>query len=220
MEIICPVKNTRWGPVTTKAQLVSLIRTYGQFFGVDQSGPACNYNSSYPCDQSLYQYMGWGPHKGIDIPLNEGEEIFAVADGKVVRLSDSVTQGLGVVIRHSRLNLETVYWHNKENLVTFGQDVKQGDLIAKADSTGFSTGHHIHFETRNIDNLGNFVSYADPLPLISFDELMTEEEVKKQYALSFYRAPDAGELAHWTGRPLLEFLNTAIKDRAEFLNNQ
>lgn len=215
MEIICPVKNTKWGPVTTKAQLVSLIRTYGQFFGVDQSGPACNYNSSYPCDQSLYSYMGWGPHKGIDIPLNEGEEIFAVADGKVVRISDSVTQGLGIVIRHP--NLESVYWHNKQNLVTLGQEVKQGDLIAYADSTGFSTGHHIHFETRKTDDLGNFVEYLDPLPLISFDEAMTQEEVKKEYVLAFYREPDAGELAHWTGRPVLEFLNTAIKDRAEFL---
>jgi hypothetical protein len=48
---------------------------------------------------------------------------------------------------------------------------------------------------------------------------MTAEEVKKQYRLSFYRDPDAGELAYWTGRPLLEFLNTAIKDRAIFLNS-
>ena len=159
--------------------------------------------------------MGWGPHKGIDIPLNEGEEIFAVADGKVVRISDSVTQGLGIVIRHP--NLESVYWHNKQNLVTLGQEVKQGDLIAYADSTGFSTGHHIHFETRKTDDLGNFVEYLDPLPLISFDEAMTQEEVKKEYVLAFYREPDAGELAHWTGRPVLEFLNTAIKDRAEFL---
>ena len=215
MEIICPVKNTRWGPVTTKAQLVSLIRTYGQFFGVDQSGPACNYNSSYPCDQSLYQYMGWGPHKGIDIPLDEGEEIFAVANGKVVRVSDSVTQGLGIVIRHP--NLETVYWHNKENLVTLGQEVKQGDLIAYADSTGFSTGHHIHFETRKTDDLGNFVEYLDPLSLISFDEVMTSEEVKKEYVLAFYREPTVDELNFWTGKPVLEFLNTAIKDRSQFL---
>ena len=214
MEIICPVKNTRWGPVTTKAQLVSLIRTYGQFFGVDQSGPACNYNASYPCDVSLYQYMGWGPHKGIDIPLNEGEEIFAVADGKVVRISDSVTQGLGIVIRHP--NLETVYWHNKQNLVSLGQEVKQGDLIAYADSTGFSTGHHIHFETRKTDDLGNFVEYLDPLSLISFDEPMTEQEVKQLQALEGYSDP-AG-VAFWTGKSLADYLKARLPDKVKTIN--
>ena len=218
MEVICPVKKTRGGiPVKTKADFVAIIRTYGQLFGVDQSGPACNYNASYPCDVSLYQHMGWGPHKGIDIPLDEGDEIFAVAGGKVVRISDSVTQGLGIVIRHP--NLESVYWHNKENLVTVGQQVKKGDLIAKADSTGFSTGHHIHFETRKTDDIGNFVEYLDPLSLISFDEVMSEQEVKKLYRLAFYRDPDAGELSFWVGKDLEEFLNTAIKDRANFLNS-
>lgn len=214
--IRCPVKRTIWGEVKTKAELGSVIRAYGQFFGEDKSGPACNYNASYPCDQTLYQYMGWGPHKGIDIPLNEGEEIFAVADGTVVRISDSVTQGLGIVLKHP--NLETVYWHNKQNLVVLGQQVKAGDLIAYADSTGFSTGHHIHFETRKTDDIGNFVEYLDPFPLITFDEVMSETEVKKLYRLAFYRDPDAGELAFWTGKNLEEFLTTAIKDRADFLN--
>lgn len=215
--ILCPIKRTIWGPLTSKEQLLSLIRTYGQFYGVDQSGPACNYNSSYPCDQSLYAYMGWGPHKGIDIPLETGTEIYASADGKVVRLSDSVSQGIGVILRHSEINLETVYWHNKENLVYLGQSVKKGDLIALSDNTGLSTGPHIHFETRNLDNLGNFVSYADPLTLISFND-MTQEEVIGLYKLAFYRLPDSGELAFWVGKPLSEFLKTAIKDRAEFLN--
>ena len=220
MEIICPVKTTTWGPVTTRVGFSALLRTYGQFFGEDKSGPACNYNSSYPCDQTLYQYMGWGPHKGIDIPVNRGTEIYAVADGKCVRLSDSTSQGLGVVLRHQNINLETIYWHNKENLVSLGQEVKQGDLIALSDNTGFSSGDHLHFETRNIDNIGNFVSYADPMTYISFQDDMTEQEVKHIYALAFYRPPDAGELSFWVGKPLAEFLKTAIKDRAEFLNQQ
>ena len=218
MEIICPVKRTRWGELKTKADLVSIIRTYGQFFGVDQSGPACNYNSAYPCDQSLYQYMGWGPHKGIDIPLNEGEEIFAVADGKVVRISDSVTQGLGIVIRHP--NLETVYWHNKQNLVSVGQEVKQGDLIAYADSTGFSSGHHIHFETRKTDDLGNFVEYLDPLPLISFEnEMLDKEDIAFLQALEGFH--DQGGLDFWGDgtHTLKEYKVARVPDKIKELTN-
>ena len=217
--IICPVKKTRWGLVTTKAEFVALIRTYGQLFGVDQSGPACNYNSSYPCDVSLYTYMGWGLHKGIDIPLNDNEEIFAVDDWKCVRTSETVSQGLGIVLRHPN-NLETLYWHNNDNLIAVGQTGKKGEKIALAGSTGFSSSTHLHFETHNIDNIGNFVSYVDPLTLMSFDETMTEQEVKHLYALAFYRKPDAGELSYWVGKPLSEFLKIAIKDRAEFLGQQ
>lgn len=49
------------------------------------------------------------------------------------------------------------------------------------------------------------------------DYSMTKEEVIQQYVLSFYREPDAGELAFWTGKSLKEFLSTAIKDRSAFL---
>ena len=49
------------------------------------------------------------------------------------------------------------------------------------------------------------------------DTPMTKAEVTKLYVLAFYREPDAGELAHWEGKPLKEFLSTAIKDRAAFL---
>jgi hypothetical protein len=46
---------------------------------------------------------------------------------------------------------------------------------------------------------------------------MTRDEVIKQYVLAFYREPDATELAYWTGKPLADFLNAAISDRAAFL---
>lgn len=52
------------------------------------------------------------------------------------------------------------------------------------------------------------------------NKVMSETEVKKQYALSFYREPSAEELAYWIGKDLLTFLNTALKDRSAFLNQQ
>lgn len=49
------------------------------------------------------------------------------------------------------------------------------------------------------------------------DAPMTTAEVIKLYVLAFYREPDATELGYWTGKPLRNFLDTAIKDRAAFL---
>lgn len=211
-----PVKKTVWGAVDNVETLRNHIAKSGQFFGQDLSGPACNYNPSYPCDQTLYQYMGWGTHKGLDIPVSTDTEVYASHDGVVNKLSDSVTAGIGVVLRVEK-QYETIYWHLKNYIVSLGQQVNAGDLIAYSDNTGYSAGPHLHYEYKVWKDNG-YVA-VDPLPYF-VNKTMTEEEIKKQYALSFYRSPDAGELAYWTGRDLLEFLNTAIKDRAKFLNDQ
>ena len=42
----------------------------------------------------------------------------------------------------------TVYAHNSVNVVSSGDYVSKGQLIAYAGSTGYSTGPHLHYEIR------------------------------------------------------------------------
>lgn len=90
---------------------------------------------------------GSGFHDGIDIAAPEGSPVRAIEKGEVI-YSDQI-RGYGniVIIRHGS-GIVSVYAHNQINLVRAGQDVEQGEIIAKVGSTGRVTGPHLHFEIR------------------------------------------------------------------------
>jgi len=87
-------------------------------------------------------------HDGLDISAKEGTKILAAAAGKVV-YSDSKLSGYGnlIIIRHNS-DMFTAYAHNQKNLVSHGDVVKAGQVIAYVGSTGRSSGAHLHFEVR------------------------------------------------------------------------
>ena len=85
-------------------------------------------------------------HDGLDIAAPLGTDIFASADGTVVKVVEStIGDGNHVVIRHAN-GYYTLYGHCSELIAVEGTEVKQGDVIAKVGSTGNSTGPHLHFE--------------------------------------------------------------------------
>ena len=86
-------------------------------------------------------------HSGIDIHASYGEAIKAADGGTVTFAGYKGSYGNLVIIRHDN-GTETYYGHNSSLVVSAGQKVYQGQTIAKAGSTGRSTGVHCHFEVR------------------------------------------------------------------------
>lgn len=84
-------------------------------------------------------------HGGTDIAAPQGTPILAAADGTVVAATWHNGYGYYVKIKHNN-TYSTLYGHCSELHVSTGQKVKQGQLIAKVGSTGYSTGPHLHYE--------------------------------------------------------------------------
>lgn len=85
-------------------------------------------------------------HTGIDIAVAFGTEIKAVMSGRVIYVRYPTTgYGYHLAIDHGN-KIITLYAHCSKILVTEGDIVSQGDIIALVGSTGRSTGNHLHLE--------------------------------------------------------------------------
>lgn len=98
-------------------------------------------------------------HTGIDIAVAEGTPVRAAAPGRVTVAGWEGGFGLLVVIDHEN-SYETFYGHLSKVMVSVGQYVQAGDVIALSGNTGLSTGPHLHFEVRYLG------SPVDPRPLL------------------------------------------------------
>ncbi len=86
-------------------------------------------------------------HEGVDFVVPEGTPILAAASGIVVFSGYHEQYGNMLEVDHGH-DIVTRYAHASSLLARVGQIVRRGEEIARAGSTGRSTGNHMHFEVR------------------------------------------------------------------------
>lgn len=119
-----------------------------------------NYKINSPYGWRNCPFHGREIHSGIDIDANYGDRIVAAASGTVISSKYNGGYGYCVIISHGG-GLYTLYAHNSSLLVKNGAYVKKGQQIARAGSTGNSTGVHLHFEVRKGGN--SYGKHVNPM---------------------------------------------------------
>lgn len=84
-------------------------------------------------------------HRGLDIAVQEGTEVYAAQDGTVTTATYDAEYGNYIVIEDAE-GYVTKYAHLQSLNVSAGQTVRHGALIGKTGNTGSSTGSHLHIE--------------------------------------------------------------------------
>lgn len=135
-------------------------------------------------------------HNAIDIRAPQGSPVFAPADGVVFKAKGKGADDLDyhyIILTH-RNGLQTLYGHLSKIIVSEGQFVRKGDILALTGGTPGTvgagvrtTGPHLHFE---VHKFGMKVDPLEYLPLSALPEkyipedklkLLYEQELKEKY---------------------------------------
>ncbi|MBZ5542741.1 MAG: peptidoglycan DD-metalloendopeptidase family protein [Acidobacteriia bacterium] len=101
------------------------------------------------------------PHLGVDYGAPVGSPVQAVGDGRVVSTGWNGGGGNMVRLRHP-MGYETYYLHLSSLLVRPGQQVQQGQVIARTGATGLATGPHLDFRVTRHGSFVNFLRLELP----------------------------------------------------------
>ena len=114
---------------------------------------------------SLYSFYGMKGHNGTDWATWHGEPLYFGGSAKTKWYAKNEVDrvgGMGVdivsdkpLIDGKRVKLR--YWHLKVPAVWDGKEIKTGDLIGYSDSTGASSGDHLHEGLKLVDKNGNTI---------------------------------------------------------------
>jgi len=101
--------------------------------------------------------------KGVDIEGRLGDPVVAAAPGRVIYVGSGIP-GLGkfIVVRHDN-GFNTVYAHNRENLVKIDQAIARGQKIAELGNTD-ADSPKLHFQIRKLGTPLDPQKYLPPQP--------------------------------------------------------
>lgn len=169
-----PTKTTTHGPTSAVVQVlpdpdILVKRPSDRMIGSDYGKPGRQWK--WHLDNGVWkpgQKKGYGNHRGYDFLTPVGNAVFACADGEVLKAGweddadHSVGFGLRVVqrIKFGGATYLAFYGHLSKIYVVAGDKPTPTDMIGLSGNTGRSSGPHLHFEVRTLDQVSQPVKWA------------------------------------------------------------
>jgi len=125
--------------------------------------------------ESLYKKYGLKGHNGMDLRAVRWQPVYCSAEGTVLHVETEVERGLGVEVltKDGERYYKHNYWHLIALNVHEGEKVEIGTLLGYADSTGLSTGDHLHWGLKECSKGGftlntnnGYKGAIDPAPFM------------------------------------------------------
>lgn len=114
--------------------------------------------------QRIYNGTPKRPHYGVDYAGPVGAPVYAPASGVVSLVHPDMFYSGGTLILDHGYGVSSSFLHLSEILVKDGQQIKQGDLIAKVGKGGRATGPHLDWR------MNWFNVRIDPLKVIEINK--------------------------------------------------
>lgn len=95
--------------------------------------------------QRIFNGQPRAPHYGVDVAAPAGAPVVAPAAGVVTLAHPDMFLSGGTLILDHGHGVSSTFIHLSEILVKPGQEVRQGELIARVGATGRATGPHLHW---------------------------------------------------------------------------
>ena len=140
---------------TDKAKLQAVENEISAAYSGSGSTGSGSGQLRYPTDSRAISagypnYSSGAYHGGVDFPVSSGSNVYAAASGTVILVKYlTYSYGRYLIIDHGD-GLSTLYAHNSSILVSQGDHVTAGQIVAKSGSTGNSTGPHCHLSLIHI----------------------------------------------------------------------
>lgn len=149
----------------------------------EELAEAVTYHHRWPIEEAQVQRVSsdFGPrehpvtgkvafHAGIDIAAKAGTPVLASMDGRVNAIGTHARLGKYVRLDHPD-GTYSLYGHLKDQKVSHGQVVLQGERIGSVGSTGRSTGPHLDYSLRRNSQP------MDPMEVLAIPEELKVREL-------------------------------------------
>lgn len=158
-------------------------------------------------------------HQAYDLAAPIGTSVYAPVSGVVTRSAYVPTlEGNFIIIKDSK-GYGWYTGHHSQRLVSQGQTVKEGQLIARVGATGAATGPHVHFQVRNAQD--QLVPQSFYYPLFNppeEDDMVTRLQMQILWRFYFSAAPTKAEYDKHVGKSKYNDLVQSIKNSKRFTN--